>query len=623
MLYRSRSLTVVLCTMALGATCFAQSPTTFGVVTSNDSTGSLSGWTPRNLFVVDVNNDGIPDLIQDQYWVSQAGGYTQQPVFGVSIANGDGTFKPAVPYNYPPGVLQTPMAFGDFNGDGKIDIAMSAGNHTVAIYLGKGDGTFVNPWYSVVPIDSSQTIGSFTPFVAADFNHDGKLDLAVVGVNSTNATVYILPGQGNGLFSSAQPILNVPARGQAAGWGVQKMLLGDFDGDHNGDLAVVATTGRQDGGIDTLTTHVLYGHGDNTFEDTTPITSSNFGNVVAMNSGDLNSDSRTDLFAIDGDSYRLDTFYGQTDRTFASYSQQLPAASYPGGQDYVAPEPAMADFNDDGRMDLVTNTISPQGMIYLIFFLATPSPGQFTLQTWNVPNAKGDFQVPQVGDFNHDGKPDWVFNANPAPNTSTLYTGLNGTSGGLWSNCAYPTVARGVSLCSPAGSTTSAATISASAHSFGQLRKMELWVDGKKLNEQYHVWQGNGYFNFDSNLGSGSHLGTLYAADVDNTLDRFDFRFTVGPSTCAAPSVDGVHICAPTSGSTTSATPVLVQATAKITGTLARMEVWVDGAKQFTETNSTSLAASINLRAGTHNFTVYAVNTNGTIWDETVSANVP
>jgi hypothetical protein len=42
-------------------------------------------------------------VIQDQYWANGVGGYTEQPVFGVSIANGDGTFKPAVSYNYPPG----------------------------------------------------------------------------------------------------------------------------------------------------------------------------------------------------------------------------------------------------------------------------------------------------------------------------------------------------------------------------------------------------------------------------------------------------------------------------------------------------------------------------------------
>ena len=97
MSYRSSILASFLCTISLIATCVAQTNTTFNVVTSNDSTGPISGWTPRNLYAVDVNNDGIPDLIQDHYWVSSRGASTLQPVFGVSIANGDGTFKPAVP----------------------------------------------------------------------------------------------------------------------------------------------------------------------------------------------------------------------------------------------------------------------------------------------------------------------------------------------------------------------------------------------------------------------------------------------------------------------------------------------------------------------------------------------
>src|SRR4051794_27648552 len=121
--YRSSILSSVLCTIALVVAGDAQSNTTFNVVTSNDSTSSTAGWTPRNLYAVDVNNDGIPDLIQDQYWVSSRGAYTQQAVFGVSLANGDGTFKPAVPYKYPPSGGMGSMAFGDFNGDAKIDIA--------------------------------------------------------------------------------------------------------------------------------------------------------------------------------------------------------------------------------------------------------------------------------------------------------------------------------------------------------------------------------------------------------------------------------------------------------------------------------------------------------------------
>jgi hypothetical protein len=65
-----------------------------------------------------------------------------------------------------------------------------------------------------------------------------------------------------------------------------------------------------------------------------------------------------------------------------------------------------------------------------------------------------------------------------------------------------------------------------------------------------------------------------------------------------------------------------VQAQATITGTLARMEVWVDGVKKYTETTSTSLSTSIVLAAGAHTFHIYAVNTAGTKWLGSVTATV-
>jgi hypothetical protein len=53
------------------------------------------------------------------------------------------------------------------------------------------------------------------------------------------------------------------------------------------------------------------------------------------------------------------------------------------------------------------------------------------------------------------------------------------------------------------------------------------------------------------------------------------------------------------------------------------MEVWVDSVKKYTETDSTTLAASLNVKPGTHTFTVFAVNTSGTVWRSATSATVP
>ena len=151
---------------------------------------------------------------------------------------------------------------------------------------------------------------------------------------------------------------------------------------------------------------------------------------------------------------------------------------------------------------------------------------------------------------------------------------------------------------------------------------MELWVDGKKVSEQHHSWENNAWFSFSSTLTPGTHQGAIFAADVDDTLQLSEFNFAV-PSNCSAPSTAGVHICAPATGSTTPNPPVLVTATSTITGALARMEVWVDSVKKYTETNSTSLSASVGMTAGTHTVTVFAVNTAGTAWRQAVSVTIP
>ena len=90
---------------------------------------------------------------------------------------------------------------------------------------------------------------------------------------------------------------------------------------------------------------------------------------------------------------------------------------------------------------------------------------------------------------------------------------------------------------------------------------------------------------------------------------------------CSAPSSNGVRICAPTSGSTISS-PVLVEAFSTVTGTIARMELWVDGEKKYTATSSKQLNTTISLEDGTHRFAVLAINTAGTKWESVMNATV-
>ena len=172
--------------------------------------------------------------------------------------------------------------------------------------------------------------------------------ISASSANGGGSTVYILPGNGSGLFSTANSVLNLPP-GSSTQPLVERLLVGDYDSDDNADLTVVAgSLNDSEGNITDTTINVLYGNGDFTFENTTP---ASVGGLAAVGSGDLNSDGYTDLFMVGAGG--LQTYYGQSDRTFAAYTQEIPGWFY---FDSTLPEavifPAMADFNDDGRMDL-------------------------------------------------------------------------------------------------------------------------------------------------------------------------------------------------------------------------------------------------------------------------------
>jgi hypothetical protein len=90
---------------------------------------------------------------------------------------------------------------------------------------------------------------------------------------------------------------------------------------------------------------------------------------------------------------------------------------------------------------------------------------------------------------------------------------------------------------------------------------------------------------------------------------------------CSAPSSNGVHICAPTNGSTVSS-PVTVRAASTVSGTIARMELWVDGVKKYTAPSTKQLNTTISLAAGSHRFSVFAINTAAQKWQSVVTATV-
>lgn len=598
----------VLAVLAFAAVCplsfLGQSKPNFNVQSqqlTNDAGPTYS------LKVTDLNNDGVPDLVQ-----------VEANRFICFLGKGDGTFKQGFTYtfaiNYQSGLA---VAAGDFNGDGLDDLVIVLnGTKQIAVFLGKGDGTFQAPKYETFALPSGYTLGNNSgSAVSADFNRDGKLDLATP-VGATGASsMDVLPGNGDGTFGTPIPVY-AAAAGHSVG--PSQVLTGDFDGDARADIAFEDFSNCNFSGQCTTALHVLFGDAGFTFTDAM-VYSSPYG-PFTFGVGDVDSNSRSDLFAVVGPlgSQQLAVMYGQTDRTFALYTQATGRSTTVEVEQYNGFE--LGDFNGDGRMDIVGLSYNTSDVEYFTIFLGTSTQGSFTQQLVTLPKDQ-QWSGPVVGDFNRDLKPDIVTTVvDNSGSTGYIVEARNTTSSGFWGGCMYPRSGMGVGMCNNGtAGLASPVHFNATANSYGNLRKIELWVDGKKVAEQWHAWEQRAWFNKSITIAPGNHNASFIAGDVDNHLQRLKFSFSV--VNCSVPSSPGVHVCSPTNGSIVTS-PVNALAVAKVTGTLQRMELWVDGVKKATFENNNVLSLYVSEPAGKHKFTFFAVNTAGTKWASTVYATV-
>jgi hypothetical protein len=183
------------------------------------------------------------------------------------LGNGNGTFGAATALAA--GSAPLGLVTGDFNGDGKIDLASANSNSgNVSIFLGTGTGAFGTA--------TNFTAGSI-PYMLAkgDFNGDGKLDLVVSNVGSN--TVSVLLGTGTGSFASAV--------NYTVGSGPVALAVSDFNGDGKADIAVT------NGGGGTIT--LLFGNGNGTFAGRADFTIGDTPRGIAV--ADYNGDGKSDI----------------------------------------------------------------------------------------------------------------------------------------------------------------------------------------------------------------------------------------------------------------------------------------------------------------------------------------
>ena len=240
----------------------------------------------QQVYLVDVNGDGKLDIVTAN----------SDGTLSVLLNKGNGTYTteplvPAVDNLF----YQESLTFADFNGDGKMDIALTPRTAYAALWVlpGNGNGTFGSPIQTATPYYPAAA-------VAADFNKDGKMDLlaTVTGVQNCALATQFLAGNGNGAFTPG----SVYCLSTATGYDLaadDAPIVADLNGDGNLDVVIPYGASVRP----PIGPAVLQGHGDGTFTDVGTYCTGT--GVVGAVVADFNGDGMPDIALGNGSSISL------------------------------------------------------------------------------------------------------------------------------------------------------------------------------------------------------------------------------------------------------------------------------------------------------------------------------
>ncbi len=266
---------------------------------TTESTHNVTSFRiPDEYHLIDYNGDGRDDLL-GQYYESSDWYLIENSSFAPD--NYGGKFIIHEPYSWSSAFDWDELRVGDFNGDGREDLATLTPSNTLLVFLSDGTGlnepiSFATLPAIVSPLDAEITIG--------DYNGDGKHDLWISEPGASTNSALLL---------SDSTIFNVDyIESPTLAW--TNKLVGDFDGDGSDEIA-----GRTDN-LSNWQVLQLGGQSETINAEDWGHSLGSFAQQENLSVGDINNDGKDDLIGIDAGILTNETGYNDDKLTFVSLS---------------------------------------------------------------------------------------------------------------------------------------------------------------------------------------------------------------------------------------------------------------------------------------------------------------